>query len=645
MRSSFLIFLTGALVFLLPVCSYPASIRMDYTLGFDGHFQTMKWTPITIVLENQGRSTEGTLEVIVTSGSEYQGDVHPTTYSTEVELPRHSKKLSSMTILIETITHEMKIRFRKGSRVMISRSVLLHPFYTEKDMAVVADPEITPEFLSVLPPELYPVRVPARYLPEQWYGYGGVGMLVVNSRILENLRPRQYRAMKEWAGQGGLIVLSSEINYGPLLEKRFQDLMPMKISGHRRVHRLTSLKDFDGQELSGRKPFFILKTDVPHPRILTQEGDIPVIVRNRIGSGHIVFPAFDTRSAPFTQWEGREAFWKKIYSLRTGPGDHGIGLSDQEIMHSLLPGAESFRPGFYSTLLFTFFYLLCIGGFYYRLGKRSGKRSRNFLFLLSAITLFSLAGYGFFFHPRAKQSLISNGLLSLHGGGRDSTVAGRYLLGLFSTSGAGYAMTLDPAAYPVTGQFLESSSVPVLNVYTLVERDSGQVIHGYVKRWSHIYFSVRSGIHFSLGGEATWGEKEGLDLTIENGTPFEIVDCLLYFGKHFMDVDDIGPDNRLEIHIPAQDIHKRYVFDKQRAGFTGTRGQENGSVDFMRRIRERLEEDILRSIDSTYGNDVKNLQLTGWIRSGIIRPEFQDGSTKGNGLTFIHWNIPVRRIS
>lgn len=632
----------GITIFHLPVRAYPASIRMDYTLGFDGHFQAMKWTPITIVLENRGRSTGGTLEVIVTSGSEYRGDVYPVTYSTEVELPRYSKKLFSLTILIRTVTHELRIRLRKGPQVMVSKSVLLHPFYTEKEMAVVVDPAITPEFLSVFPPELYPVRVPERYLPEDWYGYEGVAMLIVNSRTLKGLRERQYRAMKDWVRQGGLLVLSSDVNYGPLLEKRFQDLMPMKISGHRQVHRLTSLKDFSGQELSGGNPFFILKTEVPHANRIIQEGDIPIIARNRIGSGQTLFVAFDPRSSPFARWENRETFWKKIYALRTVPTDDEIDLPDQEIMRSLLPVAKRIHPGFYSYLFFIFLYLSLTGFFYYRLGKGAGGRSRNVFSLLSLITLFSLVSYGFFFLPRAKNPLTYNSLLRLHGDGRGAIATGRYLLGLFSIQGTGYTMGFDSMAYPVAGQFLESSPFPAQNVYHVLEKDSGRVIRGDLKKWSHIYFSTRSGLEFSLEGEAGWSGEKGLDLLIENHTPYKIVDCLIYFDRRFMEVDNIEPDTRQETHIPKRVIRNRDPFDIRRAGFTGAR--DNGPGDFMGRIRKNLEKQILLSIDSKYREDFRNLHLTGWIRSGIIRPGFHEDSIKGDGLTFIHWKIPVRRI-
>ena len=634
----------GVIALLLPVSAYSAQIRMEYTLGFNGHFETGKWTPITIILENMGKSTKGSLEVVVTSGSEYRGDVHRTTYSAEVELPHYSKKLSSLTIMIKSITHELQIRFRKDSQVMVSESVHLHPFYTEKSLVVVVDPLITPEFLTVLPAKLFPVRVPGRYLPEKWYGYEGVGMLIVNSRILKGLRERQYRALKEWVRQGGFLIFSSEINYGPLLEKRFQDLIPMKIAGHRQVYHLKSLKTFSGQELLSRNPFFILKTEIQHANVIIQEGDIPIIVRKKIGAGNILFLAFDTRSSPFSQWENRRTFWERVLSLGKAPAGNEIHLPDQQIMRSLLPSGKGFHPNFYLYLFFMIFYLSFTGLFYHRLGKQSKRRSQHFLYLLSVITVFSLISYGLFFYPRAQRPFTYHSFLQLHMEGRNSIVRGRYFLGLFSVRGAKYSMSFGSTSYPVTSQFLESSTFPIRDVFDLTEKDSGQIIKGYVNKWSHIYFSIMSGFVFSLEGQAIWSEDEGLQLTIENRTPYEIIDCLLYVDHGFIELNNIEPNQRQSRKLTRHVIHNRHVWNERVNGLLRMRGNDNEPVDFMREVRNGLEKDILLSIDSKYRNDSGSLQLTGWIRSEIIHPEFHGKNIEGNGLTFIHWKLPVRRI-
>ena len=110
-----------------------APVSLEYFLGFQGYFQLDTWTPLTVVLENRGRTLHGQLEVIVTSGSEFVGDVRQTPFVLDVELPYNSSKLCSFTIPLETFTHELLIQLRQAQEVILSQSVNLRPYYHPKN--------------------------------------------------------------------------------------------------------------------------------------------------------------------------------------------------------------------------------------------------------------------------------------------------------------------------------------------------------------------------------------------------------------------------------------------------------------------------------------------------------------------------------
>ena len=76
----------------------------------------------------------------------------------------------------------------------------------------------------------------------------------------------------------------------------------------------------------------------------------------------------------------------------------------------------------------------------------------------------------------------------------------------------------------------------------------------------------------------------------------------------------------------------------------GKGGNEDEPVDLLRKVQKGLERDILRSLDTKYGQDIENLHLIGWIRSGIIQPVFDKEDIRGDGLTFIHWVLPLKRV-
>ena len=117
--------------------------------------------------------------------------------------------------------------------MIFSRSIDLRPHFTEKYFAVVADNYVAPDILSVLPNHLYPASVRPNSLPETWYGYDSVKLLILHADTIRQLRNRQFQALTQWLKQGGYLILGAGLNYGSLGEKRLQEILPLRIAGHR----------------------------------------------------------------------------------------------------------------------------------------------------------------------------------------------------------------------------------------------------------------------------------------------------------------------------------------------------------------------------------------------------------------------------
>jgi hypothetical protein len=129
--------------------------------------------------------------------------------------------------MIKTVTHDLIIKLSREDNILISKFVNLRPYFTDKSLAVVADNFVSPDILSVLPEVLHPVNVPPVFLPDTWYGYDGVKLLIMKADTIRGLRPRQYRALTRWISQGGYLLTSGGLNYGALFDRRIQDLLPL----------------------------------------------------------------------------------------------------------------------------------------------------------------------------------------------------------------------------------------------------------------------------------------------------------------------------------------------------------------------------------------------------------------------------------
>ncbi len=100
-----------------------------------------------------------------------------------------------------------------------------------KALAVVVDDKTTPDFLSVLPDDLFAVNVRPRFLPETWYGYDGVELLIMNVERIQSLRDRQFQALQEWIKRGGALVTAGGVNCGAFSDRRTAGLLRFEDQG------------------------------------------------------------------------------------------------------------------------------------------------------------------------------------------------------------------------------------------------------------------------------------------------------------------------------------------------------------------------------------------------------------------------------
>jgi hypothetical protein len=255
--------------------------------------------------------------------------------------------------LIKSITHDLIIRLKQNDTILISKSVNLRPHFTEKRFAIVGDIFVSPDILSVLPENLYPVNVRPAFLPENWYGYDGVKLLIMRAAALRRLRERQFQALTRWIKKGGYLITTGGFNYGSLHEKRTQHLLPVQVLGHKRLTELRSLARFCNQPLTAIEPFLVLQVKIEDAKVLLQENDIPIIIQKNLGIGQIGFLSFDYNTPPFSRWDGRQIFWEKILSLQQLIENQGIVVGNQKIIDSILDTMPANFPDLRSAVVFS----------------------------------------------------------------------------------------------------------------------------------------------------------------------------------------------------------------------------------------------------------------------------------------------------
>ena len=633
-----IILILVALVRPLPALS--AAISLEYTIGFNDQFQLNTWTPVTVFIENKGRSINGTLEVLVTSGSEYDQDVYQANYALDVELPNNSKKSYALTVLIKSFTHEMIIRLKQNDNIIVSNSVYLKPYFVEKSFAVVADNFPSPDILSRLPTRLFPVAMPPKFLPETHYGYDSVKLLIMNAATISKLRDRQYQALTQWIKQGGYLITVAGLSYGSLVENRFRQMLPIEVRGHKRFFELNSLAQFCGRKLVSKEPFLVLNARIEDSHVLAHENDIPIISQKNVGLGQIVFLAFDFNAPPLRRWDGEMIFWDKILSLQSSVRNPMMDLDNQKILDAMFANLPAGFPDFKTGGLFIVIYLVILKYFQIKIRKPGKQRLKNSCYLLVIIVSFTALSYRFFFYPNNKQNFTYNSFFQLDLNGRNSFASGKYIVGLYSLKKSIYHLSLGPLPQPVTHMLSKHSKIKIPNPYVLHESDSGQWILGSLDNWSNNFYMMDSKLDSPLLGHALRDDHH-LTLTVENKLPFGLLDCMVYFKKRFIFIDDILANNRQIIKLRLSDLKKTEIFNDHEADRIIKRFDSNGSPSFLKSMQSNLSKEVLFQVHDQYQSRPDSLFLIGWGRGGVIQPTFKQTNPAGYSLTMVNWEIPV----
>ena len=256
------------------------------------------------------------------------------------------------------------------------------------------------------------------------------------------------------------------------------------------------------------------------------------------------------------------------------------------------------------------------------------------MFLSSALS------YWCFFYPNHKQSFTYNSFYQLDISGRDTPAFGKYIIGLYSLKKSAYRLSLGTSSQPVTHLLSKRSAKKIPNAYILHESDTGQRILGVLNSWSDNFYMMNSKLDSPLLGHALQDDHH-LTITLENKLPFGLVDCLVYFKKRFILIDDILAKKQQVIKLNLSELKKTEIFNDHEAERIINRLESNGSRSYLKTIQRNLTKEALLQVHYKYRSTRDSLFLIGWGRGGLVQPTFINTNPAGKHLTMVNWILPV----
>lgn len=637
------------LSFLLTVLFFPQSapadlLVMEHTLGFNGLFKLNDWTPLTVIIENRHKGIQAQLEVVVTSGSEYQNDVYHTSYSWDVDLPNQSKKTYGFTILIDSYVHPLIIRLRKEKEIILSQSINLREHYTTKPLLIFVGENLgeNPTELSPLDSQEYhPVYTPARFLPETWYGYQGVKGLILKTSVWKNLHPRQFTAIHQWIKSGGFVITAGGVAETSLSLERLEHLTSLRVLGFQQVREIPALQAYCGVRLAPRDPFLLLQVTAPRAETVLRAGDLSLILEKEIGFGKILFMAFDVTDRAFRDWPGRRAFWEKIWQRGPAAETARFHPEDDRLFSLLLSKIPARFPHFLILFPLLLSYILLIN---FLLKQTSNKRTRPWKGLLPlglAIFLFSSACFGLSFFTQIKYKLSSNGILHLKTAGRQALGQWKYYWGIYIQKDGEFKFPLGSDDWLLAGIPSHNAEANEFHNYELRESNEGRSLLFPLHRWSHRFFSLSGFAEFPLQAKAQFQEQD-LTLSIENRSSFPLLNCNVYFGGRLLALGNIAPEEKLIKRFNLKTSGSNNAFTSKEVEAVLKNGLSgSGPGFFSKGVEMEFTKDLWISVHEKNQWRADRIFLIGWIDAPIFPAPLKKKIPFRDSPQVLEWEIPL----
>ena len=626
--------LLNLILLLLLASSFTLSasdLAVDLMLGFNGFIKLGSRAPVSISLINSGKGISGELKLELQQGSLFQQELYTVTYSRKIELPANSRKRYFFVLPFKSFTLPLRVNINSMDRRIFEREIDLKQHFSREQLILVLSRRISLDFLNNVSANPARVIYPhPEYLPESWYGYEGVDLVVLHDISLAHIRPVQVRAIEEWLYRGGRLVITGGVHVLSRDNSPIEELLPVELLG---IEVLDRAGAFELPE-----KLAVVNSRVISGKVLFGDEDTPLIVRQKRGKGFVFFMAFDSSEAPFSGWPGKIALWQQMISPKsTGlHPDPGIeeGQGDEEpLLTGLMKNPELNYPPHKVLLSFLLGYL---GLQLLLMGSPLFKRRRpvlKWLLVMSLSFLFSAGGYYLFNQLlfREETALISLAVIEPSWQQGLAEVKGE--LAVISSRNRDYQLKIANKDTAVT-QWLPGHKLKPAYGFEVRRQSDASALIVRMGELRARYFRLDSVIDLPIGGEIQEGE-ETVTLRVENGSSFTISGALLVIRRSIFKIGELLPGvTEITTGSPLPDpaAHSTTAPAFSLKDIYGSNLQERDGL-------ESGMKDVL--LESLAGRELADIMIIGWIREPVLLIETEDSFLKRRNISLVYLPINI----
>ncbi|MCQ1530614.1 hypothetical protein [Lutispora saccharofermentans] len=650
MKKIIAVLLMGILMLtsIMPIYGDDGSIKVSTEIGFNKVYRTGFTTPVTITVENNKKDIDGEIQIEIPSSAGPMGVETVNIYSININHPQNTVKKYTMNIPIPASLLTTKLRIVEGKKI-------LHEHYMRIDMGI-AENVMLAGVISDNPGNLGYMNgftfknlqgsnsmkmadLNEESFPVDLEVLNGFNAIIINDYDTSKLDEEQYKTLKRWVNQGGILILGTGPNGGKTLSVFKDDFM----TGER--GSLIKLSAAGLGALAGdgfAETIEVLDIKAKGGEALISENGINIAQQIDKGKGRILLLSFDMGLEPISSWKLNRYFMEALLQ-RAAPAvysgeyfekymamDRGY---EYRIDRALRNIPELPLPGYKTIIILFAVYILLAAPVSYIALKKKDKRELMWAVVPALSVVFTVFIYFVGFGTRLTGPIFNK--ISVIYGDSAGKLTSRSFGGIFTPSktdlkAEGVGGT---KIRPLMRQSYSDSSYTnwedkkVETKITAAPKASVEFYDIGVWSMKTLALDNAEDIAGSIKSEISYADS-GFTGFVENSAGFDLEDCYIISSYQYMHISDIKNGEKKEISGAAEKYYGN-KYDLMEGLYNvrqiRNRGQKLTDSDIAQLRKDNQKRDILEYYFSDISSGIEGIKLIGWTKAPI------GGQVKING--------------
>jgi hypothetical protein len=538
-------------------------IEIDVAAGFGGYYRADKWTPVQVTVRNNGtRDIQGTVQIRTRATDDGREQLFTSPFFVRFG----SERSEYIHVSFEAQTREFSIELLDNEGRVLETQVAQITPVRQRDILYGVISEASEQIqltgLRIGAGAGYQVNWRPEDLPASADALRSLDVITIFGVANARLSEGQQQALQDWVTGGGHLIVHGGAGTSWQFAREYLDeLLPTELLGNETVQDLSALGRLVGRPSDILAPDdsagYIVTENVPrsNANVLLEVENIPVVVREKVGSGVVDFVALDPISNPLDEYEHTEALWQELVTSRPQRATWAYDFEDWEAADNAVRIVTGFElPSALQMLGFLIVYIALIGPINFVVLRAIGRREFAWFTIPIVIGIFTVIAYFTGFSLRGDAATVNHlAVVQAYPENDRARVDG--LVGVFSPRRTTYNVSVDEGMTLRTIPELEDIDTGIAEI-PIVEEGEFRVEElpvdaGIIATFASSGYRVAP----DYEGLATWVLSGGNAVNVEGFIQLDDIvlqDAVVLAHRGFVPLGDLQPGERYEFTFDQQ---------------------------------------------------------------------------------------------